>query len=106
MYAIEWQVSIYQIKSCLMLFLGQFWQNFQISCKWDLKSQQPSVNPELEMNLSIFHSIGVFGYINISDINMKHKICHILGVPIWQKKIPKRNKASVDANPLLGINQS
>ena len=30
----------------LCCFLGQLWQNFQISQKWDLKSQQPSANPE------------------------------------------------------------
>ena len=29
----------------LCCFLGQLWQNLQISQKWDLKSQQPSANP-------------------------------------------------------------
>ena len=37
----------------LSCFLGQLWQNFQISQKWDLKSQQPSTNPEWVKNYMI-----------------------------------------------------
>ena len=31
----------------MLFFKGQLWQNFQISRKWDLKSQQPSANPTI-----------------------------------------------------------